>query len=85
MDAGLYAVSHWDIVLFAVACYVAIMGLVRLMRVRRIRLERQFQEEFRKQRQVVLKQQAEDERKAREVAQQQQFEEFIKQKQKEAA
>ncbi|QDU78116.1 hypothetical protein Pan97_51970 [Bremerella volcania] len=77
--------SRWDIVLFAVASYIAIMGLVRLMRVRRIRLERQFQEEFRRQREIVLKQQAEQEKKARELAEQQQFEEFIKQKQKEAA
>ncbi|MFA8016491.1 hypothetical protein [Bremerella cremea] len=77
--------SRWDIVLFAGACYVAIIGLVRLMRVRRIRLERQFQEEFRKQREIALKQQEEDDRVARERAQQQQFEEFIKQKQKEVA
>lgn len=77
--------SHWDIVLFAVASYIAIMGLVRLMRVRRIRLERQFQEEFRRQREIALKQQAEDEKKSRELAEQQQFEEFIKQKHKEAA
>ncbi|PQO33044.1 hypothetical protein [Blastopirellula marina] len=77
--------SRWDIILFAVASYFAIMGLVRLMQARRKRLERQFQEEFRKQRQAVVKQQAEDERKARELAQQQQFEEFIKQKQKEVA
>lgn len=77
--------SRWDIVLFAVASYFAIMGLVRLMHARRGRLVRQFQEEFRKQREKVLKQQVEDDRKARELAQQQQFEEFIKQKQKEAA
>ncbi|MBA2117967.1 hypothetical protein [Bremerella alba] len=77
--------SRWDIVLFAVASYIAIMGLVRLMRVRRIRLERQFQEEFRRLREIALKQQAEDERKAHELAEQKQFEEFIKQKHKEAA
>ncbi|MBI1248673.1 hypothetical protein GC197_12635 [bacterium] len=77
--------SRWDIVLFAGASYFAIMGLVRLMRRRRIRLERQFQEEFRKQRQAAIKQQAEDERLAREREQQEQFEEFIKQKQKQAA
>ena len=77
--------SRWDIILFAVASYFAIMGLVRLMQARRYRLVRQFREEFRKQREVVLKQQAEDERKAREQAQQKQFEEFIKQKQKEVA
>lgn len=77
--------SRWDIVLFAVASYIAIMGLVRLMRVRRIRLERQFQEEFRRQREIALKQQAEDEKKARELAEQKQFEEFIKQKHKEVA
>ena len=85
MDAENNAVSRWDIVLFAGASYFAIMGLVRLMRRRRIRLERQFQEEFRKQRQAAIKQQAEDERLAREREQQQQFEEFIKQKQKQAA
>jgi len=78
-------VSRWDIVLFAVASYIAIMGLVRLMRVRRIRLERQFQEEFRRQRQIALKVQAEEDKKARELAEQQQFEEFIKQKHQEAA
>lgn len=77
--------SRWDIVLFAVASYIAIMGLVRLMRVRRIRLERQFQEEFRRQREIALRQQAEDEKKARELAEQKQFEEFIKQKHKEVA
>ena len=77
--------SRWDIVLFAVASYIAIMGLVRLMRVRRIRLERQFQEEFRRQREIALKKQAEEDKKARELAEEQQFEEFIKQKQKEAA
>ncbi|MEW4563736.1 hypothetical protein AB1K70_14475 [Bremerella sp. JC770] len=77
--------SRWDIVLFAVASYIAIMGLVRLMRVRRIRLERQFQEEFRRQREIALKVQAEEEKKARELAEQQQFEEFIKQKHQEAA
>ncbi|RCS40743.1 hypothetical protein DTL42_25615 [Bremerella cremea] len=77
--------SRWDIILFAIASYFAIMGLVRLMQARRNRLVRQFREEFRKQRELVLKQQAEEERRASEQAQQKQFEEFIKQKQKEVA
>ncbi|PQO46368.1 hypothetical protein [Blastopirellula marina] len=77
--------SHWDIVLFAGASYFAVIGLVRLMQARRRRLEAEFQEEFRRQRQAILKQQAADERKARELEQQRQFEEFIKQKQKEVA
>lgn len=77
--------SRWDIVLFAVASYIAIMGLVRLMRVRRVRLERQFQEEFRRQREIAVARQAEEDRKAKEIAEQRQFEEFIKQKHKEAA
>ncbi len=77
--------NRWDVILFAAACYIGIMGLVRLMRARRIRLERKFQEEFRKHRAELLRQQVEEERKARELAQQKQFEEFIKQKQKEVA
>lgn len=77
--------SHWDIVLYAIASYFAIIGLVRLMQARRRRLEAEFQEEFRRQREAILKQQAADERKARELEQQRQFEEFIKQKQKEVA
>jgi len=77
-------VSRWDILLFAGATYVAIVGLVGLMRVRRFQLETRFREEFRKHRAEVLRQQAEDERKQRELEQQKQFEEFIKKKQQAA-
>ena len=77
--------SHWDIVLFAIAIYVAITALVNLMRQRRVNLENQLRQQFEKERQEAQRRQEALDRKAQEQEKQQQFEDYIRRKQKEAA
>lgn len=77
--------SRWDIVLFAIASYVAIVALVNLMRQRRVSLENQLRQQFEKERLEAQRRQEALDRKAQEQEKQQQFEDYIRRKQKEAA
>lgn len=77
--------SRWDIVLFALASYVAIIALVNLMRQRRVNLENQLRQQFEKERLEAQRRQEALDRKAQEQEKQRQFEDYIRRKQKEAA
>jgi hypothetical protein len=48
------ALDNWDVALFAIAGYIAIMSLVRLMLARRSVLAQQVQEELERRRQNEL-------------------------------
>lgn len=77
--------SRWDILLFAIASYMAIMALVNLMRQRRVNLENELQQQLERERAEAERRQAEQDRRALQDEQQKKFEDYIRRKQQEVA